>query len=83
MYLYSQSFFSNDLSFKRHLSYVSDISADPTEHVDLSEKLPDVVKQLQAKMADYHKKIVPALWPKNDPASVPASHDDFWAPGWC
>ena len=43
------------------------ITADPTEHEDLSEKLPEVVKALQERVQYYMKGAVPPLNKAPDP----------------
>ena len=56
---------------------------DPTEHFDVSNDYPDVVKQLKEKLDNYRKGLVK---PKNippDPKSRPALHGGHWVPGWC
>lgn len=57
------------------------ITADPTEHVDLSTKLPDVVKKLQDRVQYYMKGLVPPLKKPPDPrASEVAKQRGYWGP---
>ena len=57
------------------------ITADPTEHEDLSEKLPDVVKALQARVQYYTKGAVPSLYRPSDPkAFIKAALEGVWTP---
>ena len=57
------------------------ITADPTEHVDLSTKLPDVVKNLQDRVQYYMKALVPPLKQPPDPkASEIAQEKGYWGP---
>ena len=39
------------------------LSDDPNEHVDLSEKHPDIAEKFKKRSDDYHKQIVPANFP--------------------
>ena len=57
------------------------ITADPTEHEDLSEKLPEVVKALQERVQYYMKGAVPALNKPADPkAFIKAKSEGVWTP---
>ena len=56
---------------------------DPNEHVDLSDKHPDIVKELKAKLAEYRKSLVPPPEIPVNPDSDPSKHNGFWVPGWC
>ena len=57
------------------------ITADPTEHVDLSEKLPDVVKKMQERLEEYKKSMVPPRNKPNDPkAAETAEKTGAWGP---
>lgn len=57
------------------------ITADPTEHNDLSEKLPDVVKALQERVQYYMKGVVPPLFRPFDPkAVIKALIEGVWTP---
>ena len=47
------------------------VSADPTEHFDISASHPDVVQQLQQRLAVHRASMVPANFPPPDPASDP------------
>uniref|UniRef100_K1Q0H9 Arylsulfatase J n=1 Tax=Magallana gigas TaxID=29159 RepID=K1Q0H9_MAGGI len=55
---------------------------DPNEHVDLSNKHPDIVKKLKSRLEYYHKQIVPANFPSISPSSAPSNYGGFWTPGW-
>ncbi|XP_067658130.1 arylsulfatase B-like [Haliotis asinina] len=59
------------------------IREDPTEHHDLAAQMPDIVDKLRARIEDYRKQMVPALYPPNDPASNPKNFGNAWSPGWC
>jgi len=57
------------------------ITADPTEHEDLSEKLPDMVKALQERVQYYMKGAVPPLNKTPDPkAFLKAKLEGVWTP---
>ncbi|XP_069103593.1 arylsulfatase J-like [Argopecten irradians] len=56
---------------------------DPNERNNLSDKLPDVVKKLRMRMAEYHKQMVPANYPNGTAVSDPKNYNGFWSPGWC
>ena len=57
------------------------ITADPTEHEDLSEKLPEVVKALQERVQYYMKGAVPPLNKAGDPrAFIKAKLEGVWTP---
>ena len=57
------------------------ITADPTEHEDLSGKLPDVVEKMQERVKEYMKGVVPALFGPLDPrAAVKALYEGVWTP---
>ena len=57
------------------------ITADPTEHEDLSEKLPEVVKVLQERVEYYMKGAVPPLNKPVDPkAFIKAKLEGVWTP---
>ena len=58
------------------------ITADPTEHNDLSAKLPDVVAEMQERVKYYMKGLVPPLKPAHgDPqAKETAKKNGIWGP---
>ena len=56
------------------------ITADPTEHHELSSKHPRVVKQLLDRLAQYYKTSVPASYPELDIGSSPELYDGLWVP---
>ena len=57
------------------------ITADPTEHEDLSEKLPEVVKALQERVQYYMKGAVPPLnKPADLKAFIKAISEGAWTP---
>lgn len=57
------------------------ITADPTEHIDLSQKLPDVVSKLQERLQFYKQTAVSPLNKPADPeAWVVARKNGCWTP---
>ena len=57
------------------------ITADPTEHEDLSKELPEVVKALQERVLYYMKGAVPPLNKPADPeAFIKAKSEGAWTP---
>ena len=60
--------------------WLFNITADPTEHKDLSETHPEIVKQLLDRLAYYNSTAVPCIYPKRDPQSNPKLHGGAWVP---
>ncbi|XP_076436341.1 arylsulfatase B-like [Babylonia areolata] len=60
--------------------WLFDITHDPYEEIDLSEKRPDVVKRLLARLASYNSTAVPPVYPRSDPRCDPKLHNGFWGP---
>lgn len=57
------------------------ITADPTEHVDLSKKFPDVVKKMQQRLEEFKRSMVPPRNKPGDPrAYVAALKNGAWGP---
>ena len=57
------------------------ITADPCEYYDLSEKFPDVYQMMLDKLEEYHKGMVPAKFNSTtDPQSNPKLHNGVWEP---
>ena len=57
------------------------ITADPTEHEDLSEKLPEVVKALQERVQYYMKgAVLPLNKPPDPKAFIKAESEGAWTP---
>ena len=55
------------------------VTADPCEYYDLSEKFPDIYKMMLDRLEEYHKGMVPPrriAW--TDPESNPKLHDGVW-----
>ncbi|XP_048247762.1 arylsulfatase I-like [Haliotis rufescens] len=59
------------------------ISADPTEHQDISKDNPDLVNFLLQMLARKNGTRVPAMDPPSDPRSNPVNFNGSWSPGWC
>ena len=57
------------------------ITADPTEHNDLSEKLPEVVNKMKNRVQYYMKGSVPPINKPDDPrATEKALEEGIWTP---
>ncbi|KAK7487293.1 hypothetical protein BaRGS_00021521 [Batillaria attramentaria] len=56
------------------------IPSDPFEEIDLSDKHPDIVKQLLQSLAKYNATAVPPFFPPSDPKCDPKLHNGFWGP---
>ncbi len=54
------------------------ITADPTEHHDLSRDHPEVVRTLLDRLAYYNSTAVPCRWPPPDLNSDPKLHGGVW-----
>ncbi|XP_046554732.1 arylsulfatase B-like [Haliotis rubra] len=63
--------------------HLFNIREDPTEHNDLTEKMPDMVAKLRARLEEYRKTMVPANFPDPDHSYDPKNFGDAWTPGWC
>ncbi|XP_005988344.1 arylsulfatase I [Latimeria chalumnae] len=60
--------------------WLFNITADPYERYDLSERRPDVVKELLAKLAQYNKTAIPVRYPAEDPRANPELNGGAWGP---
>ncbi|XP_069832909.1 arylsulfatase J [Dendropsophus ebraccatus] len=60
--------------------WLFNITADPYERVDLSERYPDIVKQLLRRLAQFNKSAVPVRYPPKDPRSNPKLNGGVWGP---
>ena len=60
--------------------WLFNITADPTEHHDLSDSHPDIVKQLLDRLAFYNSTAVPCRYPAMDPDANPELHVGAWGP---
>ncbi|XP_053317418.1 arylsulfatase J [Spea bombifrons] len=60
--------------------WLFNITADPYERNDLSDKFPDIVKQLLRRLAQYNKTAVPVRYPPRDPRSNPKLNGGVWGP---
>ncbi|KAK7481486.1 hypothetical protein BaRGS_00027248 [Batillaria attramentaria] len=59
------------------------IKYDPTEHNDLKQTYPAVLAWMKARLEEWKKSLVPAMFPPGDPASNPKNYHGVWSPGWC
>ncbi|KAM6984997.1 arylsulfatase I [Aplochiton taeniatus] len=60
--------------------WLFNITGDPYERHDLSEKRPDMVKQLLARLAFYNRTAVPVRFPPDDHRANPDQHRGAWVP---
>jgi hypothetical protein len=57
------------------------ITADPTEHNDLSGKLPDIVQKMKERVQFYMRGLVPPIIKPNDPKAYEvAKKNGAWSP---
>nr|CAB3223226.1 arylsulfatase B-like [Phallusia mammillata] len=57
-----------------------DITADPSENVDVAKYFPLIVDEMLGKIAAYNKTAVPIAWPGGDKNCDPALQDNVWGP---
>ncbi|XP_033752404.1 arylsulfatase J-like [Pecten maximus] len=55
---------------------------DPTEHHDISSQHPDIVSNLEAKLANYRKTQMTAQNP-DQIQHILHQYNNVWTPGWC
>ena len=60
--------------------WLFNITADPTEHNDLSETHPGIVKQLLDRLQYYQFTAVECKYPPDDDNASPKLHGDAWVP---
>ncbi|GFN82783.1 hypothetical protein PoB_000928900 [Plakobranchus ocellatus] len=60
--------------------WLFNITADPTEHTDLSEEKPDVVVSMLKMIKSFNDTAVPPRFPSDDPMANPSLHGDVWSP---
>lgn len=60
--------------------WLFNITADPYERVDLSNRYPGVVKQLLRRLSQFNKTAVPVRYPPKDPRSNPRLNGGVWGP---
>ncbi|XP_077995097.1 arylsulfatase I-like [Glandiceps talaboti] len=64
--------------------YLFNIIDDPTERNDIKDEMPEKVAEMEARLKELTKKIVPAMDPKSEPAKAhPRNFNLVWSPGWC
>ncbi|KAH9499684.1 hypothetical protein Btru_074431 [Bulinus truncatus] len=73
----------NQMLSQGMFQYLFNVKDDPTEHNNLYDQLPDVVKQLQDRLNEYKKKYVPPNFPLPTPKADPKNFGGAWSPGWC
>ncbi|XP_012944881.1 arylsulfatase J [Aplysia californica] len=60
--------------------WLFNITADPTEHHDLSDQMPGTVRTLLGYLQRFDQTAVPILFPALDKNSNPALHGGVWGP---
>ena len=60
--------------------WLFNITADPDEKFDLTDKYPSVVKMMLGKLDEYYQTIVPVIYPDPDPNCDPAKRGGVWGP---
>ncbi|XP_005090306.1 arylsulfatase B [Aplysia californica] len=60
--------------------WLFNITADPTEHHDLSDQMPGTVRNLLDILQRFNQTAVPARFPPFDKNSNPALHGGVWGP---
>ncbi|XP_012941568.1 arylsulfatase B [Aplysia californica] len=60
--------------------WLFNITADPTEHHDLSDQMPDMVRTLLGYLQRFNETAVPVRYPPYDPRSNPALRGGVWGP---
>jgi len=68
---------------KTRKPYLFDLDADPYEKSDIARLFPDIVKDLERRLAGYLTTMVPVDDPPTDPAGEPNNFNGAWGPGWC
>jgi len=56
------------------------VTADPCEYTNLAHQYPEILTQLDAKLQEYNRTVVPACNKPFDPRSDPKYHDGAWVP---
>ncbi|XP_039702834.1 arylsulfatase J [Pteropus medius] len=60
--------------------WLFNITADPYERVDLSDRYPGVVRQLLRRLSRFNRTAVPVRYPPRDPRGNPRLHGGVWGP---
>ena len=60
-----------------------DFLDDPYEENDLSTALPDITKELTARLNFYMNDVARPLWPEPETKSHPSWHNGTISSGWC
>ena len=61
--------------------HLFNVTADPTEKQDLSDQMPELVEQMQNRVIELMKDMVPAIYPPQVDEGYP--QDGLWVTGWC
>nr|XP_020450509.1 arylsulfatase J [Monopterus albus] len=60
--------------------WLFNITADPYERVDLSQRYPHIVKKMLVRLVQYNKTAVPVRYPSKDLRSNPQYNGGVWGP---
>ncbi|XP_069119491.1 arylsulfatase B-like isoform X2 [Argopecten irradians] len=60
--------------------WLFDISMDPVEKEDLSDRYPEIVMKMLTELQKLNETSVPCHYPPADPNSAPAFHGGWWGP---
>ena len=60
--------------------WLFNINEDPNEKNDWAERMPEKVKEMLVKLAQYNATAVPCRFPDSDPKANPSLHGGFWVP---
>ncbi|CAL1533543.1 unnamed protein product [Lymnaea stagnalis] len=63
--------------------YLFNVTDDPTESKNIYDKHPDIVQQLEARLAYHKTRYVPPDFPPYTPEADPSRFGGVWTPGWC
>lgn len=66
-------------SEKKNL-WLFNIAEDPTEHKDLSNKYPDIVKTMLDMLQGFNHTSIPCYYPKEDKRGNPELLGGYWGP---
>lgn len=72
--------FSLEKSPGQRSVWLFNISADPFERWDLSDRRPDVVQVLLRRLVHYNRTAVPVSYPPDDPRADPGRRRGVWEP---
>merc|ERR1712029_166050 len=69
--------------FKKLDIAMYNVLEDPEERNDLREKYPDIFEDLQRRVLQHLRNVVPEDFPPQDFSGHPRNFDGYFSPGWC